>query len=386
MREAQQRFLSRLLFKELQKQSPQILQDAEYLQTHPELAFDETHTSDYIFQAFCDAGLNPRRVAKTAVYADVGMQEPRFGLIADMDAMEVAGSVLHACGHHAQLTHLLGVMRVLATVQPESFHFGIRMIAAPAEELGFSLQRELSMMEGLVSSRSGKKCLDEAQVFQPLQTLICCHLADNLPSRTMVMGYQTNGCAVITLHIADTAGGGIFRLSQQIIRIIEKEARTFQHAHGKGMRECNVRFDLSGLSSGVMVLFVLGNHPSDFPCVMEVAEYIPQLLAEHFGNHLLTVLDLCDAYAPLKQNRELERMVMRHAEAVGFKIKSRQQHMDGYTDLGFLSNRLAVCQPLIGGTQGMTHTRDFRVVDLETAYLLPIRLLLDVIVDYFLNK
>src|SRR5690554_4152682 len=99
------------------------------LHRHPETAFEEIRTSDFVARKLESFGLEVHRgIAKTGV---VGVLKGRrdtgraIGLRADMDALDVTEETgaawasetpgkMHACGHDGHTTMLLGAARYMA--------------------------------------------------------------------------------------------------------------------------------------------------------------------------------------------------------------------------------------------------------------------------------
>lgn len=119
------------------------------LHEHPELGFREYDTARRIAERLGELGLVPRReVGGTGVLADLetGIPGPTVLLRADMDALpieEVSGraygsrtaGVMHACGHDAHMSALLGAAKILTTRQ-SLLRGRVRFLFQPAEELG----------------------------------------------------------------------------------------------------------------------------------------------------------------------------------------------------------------------------------------------------------
>lgn len=114
---------------------------------NPELGFREERTATLVERALDELGIPHRRLAGTGV---VGLIEGRdahtrcVGLRADMDALPIQDAktgglrssvdgVMHACGHDAHTTCLLGAARLLAGARDE-FAGSIKLIFQPAEE------------------------------------------------------------------------------------------------------------------------------------------------------------------------------------------------------------------------------------------------------------
>ena len=116
---------------------------------HPELGFEEVETSKLISEWLQKFGLEVKRgMAKTGVVGLLKGKKPgrTVAIRADMDAlpMDEANRVpyasqikgkMHACGHDAHVTILLGVARFFSSI-PDQVKGNIKWIFQPAEEGG----------------------------------------------------------------------------------------------------------------------------------------------------------------------------------------------------------------------------------------------------------
>lgn len=128
---------------------PQLIETRRALHRQPELAFAEHRTAELVAQRLRALGLEPRTgVGGTGVIADIDGAHPgpRLLLRADMDALplnEVAGREygseipgrMHACGHDAHTSALLGGATLLAS-RTETINGRVRLFFQPAEEIG----------------------------------------------------------------------------------------------------------------------------------------------------------------------------------------------------------------------------------------------------------
>ena len=117
------------------------------LHRHPELSWQERRTSQQIHQALERLGIRTRRgVAGTGIIADIPGQTDGLGLAlrADIDALPITEEtglpftsahegVMHACGHDAHTSMLLGAAELLLAGPPPPAP--VRLIFQPAEEV-----------------------------------------------------------------------------------------------------------------------------------------------------------------------------------------------------------------------------------------------------------
>ncbi len=113
---------------------------------HPELAFEETRTSDFVAKKLEEFGLEVHRgLAKTGVVGTLraGTSNRAIALRADLDALPLQeennvehksriDGKMHACGHDGHTIMLLGAARELA--QRPNFDGVVHFIFQPAEE------------------------------------------------------------------------------------------------------------------------------------------------------------------------------------------------------------------------------------------------------------
>jgi amidohydrolase len=112
------------------------------LHRHPEPAFKENWTHDFIGKQLKNLGLESKTLNKTGLTADIGSGKHRIALRADMDALPIAEEThlayksenegyMHACGHDTHMAMLLGAAKLLTeTKKPPP----VRLIFQPSEE------------------------------------------------------------------------------------------------------------------------------------------------------------------------------------------------------------------------------------------------------------
>lgn len=117
-----------------------------HLHKHPELSGQEYQTQEWILSQLKQWGVECRTCADTGVYAIIRSGKPGYTIAfrADMDALPIQeqtglswsseeNGVMHACGHDAHMTVLLGCIRILHENR-EQLYGNIVFLFQPSEE------------------------------------------------------------------------------------------------------------------------------------------------------------------------------------------------------------------------------------------------------------
>lgn len=126
----------------------QLIEWRHYFHSHPETAFKERNTSEYIAKVLTDMGLDVHRnIGGTGIVASltVGDSKDIIGIRTDIDAINLTEEgrhpytsqnpgKMHGCGHDGHMTTVLGAAKLLA--ERKNFNGTVRFIFQPAEEPG----------------------------------------------------------------------------------------------------------------------------------------------------------------------------------------------------------------------------------------------------------
>ena len=206
------------------KLEPKVIETRRHLHQNPELGNREFETAKYIAKRLLELGLSVQTgVAHTGVVAVLkgGLPGPVVALRADIDALPVAEEVdlpfaskvkttydgkdvgvMHACGHDAHTSTLLGVAEVLAAMQPR-LQGTVKFIFQPAEEgapAGEEGGAKLMLKEGVFTTAPVPEVVFGSHVFAQWEVGTIAWKsggamasADDL--KIVVRGKQTHGAA-----------------------------------------------------------------------------------------------------------------------------------------------------------------------------------------------
>ncbi len=134
------------ILKEINALHEEMMAWRHQLHEHPETAFEEVKTADFVANKLSEFGIEVNRgLAKTGVVGTLKNGDGgALGLRADMDALDIEEQTdlpfkskikgkMHACGHDGHTTMLLGAAKYLA--QTKRFKGTIQFIFQPAEEM-----------------------------------------------------------------------------------------------------------------------------------------------------------------------------------------------------------------------------------------------------------
>jgi amidohydrolase len=125
-----------------------VVESRRYIHSHPELSFQEYNTAKYIASQLRKMGIEPQEgVANTGVTAVVKGNNPGkkvIALRADIDALPIIEAnevsyksqntgVMHACGHDAHASSLLGTAWILNNIK-DQFEGTVKLLFQPGEE------------------------------------------------------------------------------------------------------------------------------------------------------------------------------------------------------------------------------------------------------------
>ncbi len=220
------------------EQEPQIIAWRRDIHMHPELSFQEIRTARLVAETLRAMGLEVETgVGKTGVVARIGEGRPAVGIRADMDALPIQEvnavdyrsqnpGVMHACGHDAHTSILLGVARIL-TSMPDRPPGEIRLLFQPSEEAEDS--------EG----KSGAVRMIEDGALAGLDHTIALHVHSGMASGKVRIGGGYASASVDSFNAVITGQGGHGAYPHETIDPIFILAQVINAIHGIRARRIN---------------------------------------------------------------------------------------------------------------------------------------------------
>jgi amidohydrolase len=377
---------------------------ARAIGARPELGFREFATADLVATRLRSLGLEPRTgLALTGVRADLtlGAPGPTVAILGELDALPVpdhpaadpATGAAHACGHHAQIAHLLGVAMALRSAGLERALAGrVVFIAAPAEEYVDLDWRSEQARAGRIEFLGGKPELIRLGVFDDVDMAIFIHASSSPEDRRLSIPNGSTGFVVKrtrflgrAAHAAAAPEAGINAL----------------HAASLALTAVGMQRETFRDEDGVRVHSILthgGDAVNVVPAQARLETYVRALTLDAMQDAAVKVdrsargaalalgaaleIETLPGYLPLIQDPVLARRFGAQARAIvgedGWALRPPTR---ASTDAGDLSQILPVLHPSTGGFGGAIHGASFHVTDEEAAYIDPTKALVATLVD-----
>ena len=374
---------------------------------NPELGYFEEGTSLYVRKEFEKLGISyeyPFAVTGVKAYLTEKKPGPTIAVIGEMDALKCKGhpkanedSVAHACGHNAQVAAMLGIAIALKkSGVAEELGGNVVFFAVPAEEFNELAERGELKKQGKLTYFGGKQQLVYEGAFDDIDMAIMVHAQPNEESpKVFVRGFNLGFMAKnITLKGKVAHGSkpyeGTNALNAAALAIlgIHSNRETFKD-------EERIRIHPIITKGGDVV-----NSVPDEVCI-ETYVRGATITAIKKGNDAVsravagaaqmigadaTIEDLA-GYIPIDESIGLSEVFEKNAKTlIGEENVVSGYEITGSTDMGDLSSIMPVIQPSIGGFAGNLHSRDFKIVSEDTAYILPAKIMAMTIADLLISE
>ena len=365
---------------------------ADYIWKHPETGYREWKTHAYLAEEFKKLGYELVEAGNIpGFYTDIdtGKPGPKLLIMGELDSLIVSThpdcdpetGYVHACGHHCQVSALLGIAAALK--QPgamDNMSGSIRLMAVPAEELieiGF---REELRKQGVIKYFGGKVEFMHRGYMDGCDIALLVHTGGgDHPSIALTPG--SNGCVTKNINfvgVSAHAGGsphlGVNALyaASQAMNAANALRETFQEKD-------TIRFHpiitkgggaVNAIPNDVrMESYVRG---ASLEAIKEANTKINRALAASAASMgANVVLKDRPGYTPLENDEQLYDLTCEIVkQCFGEDALVKRGRSTGCTDMGDVSAVMPTVQPYASGACGVGHGSDYRIADPESALVM----------------
>lgn len=378
----------------------------EYLkdiEAHPELGFEEFRTSEQMQKFLKNLGLSPRGgIAVTGVEAvlDSGKKGPTVAMMGELDAIICWGlphtdpktGAAHQCGHHVQQSVMLAVAAGLVKSGAiEKLSGRVKFLGTPAEESGIFDALSFKK-EGKIQLLTGKAEMIREGVFDDVDMAMQMHCWSHAPYPLTLRIVRNLGMVGVTAHYrgkqahsASEAFNGINALyaamtGVNLIHMLRESFNEKDHSRihcviAEGGTNPNSITDYARVEC-----FVKSNN---LPAMEKLMHRV--LKALKAGADALGAgfdVEVTPGMLPMQTDDIMSGLYIENSAMLmpGEYIKLQEQQL-ACSDLGDVSQLMPVLYPQAGGVDGTGHGSDFKVVDFNSAVILPAKAFAATIID-----
>ncbi len=384
--------VEKLIIKTIDDHREEILEFANDIYTHAELGYKEFRTSEKFKEKMRVLGLPLQEdLAITGAKAFLNQDKKdniSLAVIGELDALRIPThkfanpetSSAHCCGHHAQLTGVIGAAIALTIpVVAEKLDGQVEFFAVPAEEYGEVEFKNTLIEQGKIKYGGGKCELIRIGAFDDIDIALA-HHTDERGNR--IGSGSCNGFVskVIRIkgkasHAAGAPDQGINALSAVTLGLsaLGLNRETFRdedyvRVHPiltKGGNLVNVVPD-----EAVIETLVRGRSLDAFSDAAKKTDRSFKAGAMAIGADYR--IETMPGYLPEIPQSFPDELIDAFDELTdhNFEVVSPSHHTNGSTDVGDVQHLLPVLTFRTGGITGGLHQDNFDVVDEDTAYIL----------------
>lgn len=385
-----------------------ILKVGKEIYATPELGYKEFKSTETIVKFLKDLGLDvEENIAVTGCKAVIegGKPGPNVAILGELDAISCANhedavesGAVHACGHNIQIAGMLGAILGLVKSGILSQLSGkVSVMATPAEEFVELEYRTKLRKEGKLTYFGGKQELIKKGYFDDVDMAMMFHSLD-MGDKDALIGPVSNGFIGKEVqfigresHAGSAPEEGINALNAAMLAInnIHAQRETFKDSD-------RVRVHPIVTKGGDIVNSV----PADVQMESYVrARTIDGMLSSNekvdralkagaMAVGAKVKINSIPGYLPILRNPELDDLFKKNLIFMGIPEDNIIEGGDftGSFDFGDVSHIMPTIHPMIGGIEGNLHTRDFKIVDEDKAYILPAKAMALTVVDLLFDN
>lgn len=394
--------LKNRIIKAIDENREAIIQAGKDIYCTPEMGYKEVESTRRTSEFLKELGLEvEENIAVTGCRARLNADSngPKIALMGELDSVAVGehpdaleNDNVHACGHNIQMGGLLGAALglvksgVLAELDGK-----IDIMATPAEEFIELEFREQLRKEGKITYFGGKQELIKNGALDDVDMSIMFHSLD-LGENKALIGPVSNGFIGKKVqftgreaHAGSAPYDGINALNAAMLAInnIHAQRETFKEADRvrvhpiitKGGDIVNVVPADVRMESYVRARTIQGMLDANIKVNRALQAGAMAVGAE------VEITEI-PGYLPILRHDDMEVILNENLIDLGLEGKIVDGgDFTGSFDFGDVSHLMPTLHPMIGGVKGGIHTKDFRIVDEDLAYIVPAKAMAMTVID-----
>lgn len=369
----------------------------------PELGFKEFKTTEQAVNFLKNLGLEVEaNIAVTGCKAviDSGKKGPNISILGELDSVSCAdhcdaveGGAVHACGHNIQVAGMLGAaLGLVKSGIMSELNGKVTIMGTPSEEF-IELEYRASLREkGLLKYFGGKQELIYKGYFDDIDMSVMFHSLD-MGGKSALVGPVSNGFIgkKVTFigkeaHAGSAPHEGINALNAAMLAInnVHAQRETFKDSD-------RVRVHPIITKGGDIV--------NSVPAEVRMESYVRARTIEGMLDSNIKVdralkagamavgasveITSIPGYLPILRTPALDDIFKENLMFMGIEEDKIDEGGDftGSFDFGDVSHLMPAIHPMIGGISGNLHTRDYKIVDEDLAYIVPAKAMALTVVD-----
>ena len=391
-------------FAEIDQRADELINLSKQILANPEPGFREVKTAALVGDKFAQMGVPFRSgLGMTGLRGEIigGSEGPTMAIIGELDSLIVNEhphanadtGAAHACGHHCQISMMLGATMGLmhADVLP-NLSGRIIPIAMPAEEYIEIEYRDGLRRAGQIEFLGGKPEFIRLGEFDDVHLAMMVHTTSTPAEKQLCISGTSNGTLAKKIQFIGKgahAGGsphlGINALNAATLALsaIHFNRETFLDSDTVRVHPIITKGGeaVSAVPADVrMETFVRGR---TLEAIMDANRKVDRALRAGAMAMGATVnIQTIPGYLPLMQNQKMAGIFEANANTlVGSENVAKIQHRTGSTDMGDVSHLMPVIHPYVGGATGLGHGADYVVQDYQLAVITAAKSMAATVID-----
>lgn len=382
----------------------------ETIYRNPETGYREVETTRTLADALENLGFPTERgiaVTGCRARANENKQGPKVAVLGELDALLCPShpdsskktGAMHACGHNIQTTVMYGVADALKhSGILDELDGRIDFMAVPAEEVIELDYRKTLKDQGKISYYSGKTELIARGAFDDVDM---CMMVHNFPfeqpeikmapytTSNGFLGKQTSFLGR-QAHAGQAPWDGINALNMAALAItaMQYQRETFKDKDTVRVHQIITRGGDVVNSVPAQVNLETTVRANNMAALMDANQKVNRSIrgaAVALGGKAM-VMD-SPGQLPIVPDQGLAALFRQNA--LGFYREEEllpKMQWTASSDMGDVSSLMPALHGLTGGIQGGLHTADYRIVDVEDAYIVPTKVMAFTLVDLLADQ